>query len=359
VRTSRTVSAGTGLTGGGDLSADRTLSADFATQAEAEAGTNTTKVMTPERTAQHVTARIATQAEAEAGTNTTKVMTPERTAQHVTARIATQAEAEAGTDTTKVMSPERTAQHVTARIATQAEAEAGINTTKVMTPERTAQHVTARIATQAEAEAGTNTTKVMTPERTAQHVAARIATQAEAEAGTNNTKLMTPLRTAQAIAALQPAPVIVGPVSTTSGTAFDVQNIPSWVRTITLNAAGISLSGTDSLLLQLGTDNAVITTGYASVSVNPNVGAGGTTNTTGFVVFMGNAGLLFHGHIRVDLAPGSVAVSSHSGSTTSAVNSGVHGGGSVAITDPITRIRLTRTGSNTFDNGSFFVRYSA
>jgi hypothetical protein len=272
VRTSRTVSAGTGLTGGGDLSADRTLSADFATQAEAEAGTNTTKVMTPERTAQHVTARIATQAEAEAGTNTTKVMTPERTAQHV---------------------------------------------------------------------------------------AARIATQAEAEAGTNNTKLMTPLRTAQAIAALQPAPVIVGPVSTTSGTAFDVQNIPSWVRTITLNAAGISLSGTDSLLLQLGTDNAVITTGYASVSVNPNVGAGGTTNTTGFVVFMGNAGLLFHGHIRVDLAPGSVAVSSHSGSTTSAVNSGVHGGGSVAITDPITRIRLTRTGSNTFDNGSFFVRYSA
>jgi hypothetical protein len=49
VRADRTLTAGTGLTGGGDLTANRTLNIDIATQAEAEAGTNNTKVLTPLR----------------------------------------------------------------------------------------------------------------------------------------------------------------------------------------------------------------------------------------------------------------------------------------------------------------------
>jgi hypothetical protein len=51
-----TVSAGTGLTGGGNLTANRTISADIATQAEAEAGTVSNKLMTPERVAQAISA---------------------------------------------------------------------------------------------------------------------------------------------------------------------------------------------------------------------------------------------------------------------------------------------------------------
>lgn len=52
----RTISAGTGLTGGGDLSADRTISASIASQAQAEAGTATDVLMTPQRTEQHMLA---------------------------------------------------------------------------------------------------------------------------------------------------------------------------------------------------------------------------------------------------------------------------------------------------------------
>ena len=48
----RQLFTGTGLTGGGDLSANRTIAADLATQAEAEAGTSSAKLMTPQRTAQ-------------------------------------------------------------------------------------------------------------------------------------------------------------------------------------------------------------------------------------------------------------------------------------------------------------------
>lgn len=53
---SRAISAGTGLSGGGDLTANRTISADVATQAEAEAGASSVKLMTPQRTAQAIAA---------------------------------------------------------------------------------------------------------------------------------------------------------------------------------------------------------------------------------------------------------------------------------------------------------------
>jgi hypothetical protein len=50
------ITAGTGLTGGGDLTTNRTLSANIATLAEAQAGTSSTKLMTPERTADAIAA---------------------------------------------------------------------------------------------------------------------------------------------------------------------------------------------------------------------------------------------------------------------------------------------------------------
>lgn len=58
VQTSRAISAGTGLTGGGNLSADRSIAADIASQAEAEAGSSSTKLMTPQRVAQAIAAQV-------------------------------------------------------------------------------------------------------------------------------------------------------------------------------------------------------------------------------------------------------------------------------------------------------------
>jgi hypothetical protein len=87
---SRQVAAGTGLTGGGDLSANRTIGADVASQAEAEAGTSAAKLMTPQRTAQAIAVLspppvFASQADAEDGVVTNKVMSPQRTAQAIAA----------------------------------------------------------------------------------------------------------------------------------------------------------------------------------------------------------------------------------------------------------------------------------
>lgn len=64
------------------------INTTFASQAEAEAGTDNTKLMTPLRVAQETTARLASQAQAEAGTENTKLMTPLRTAQAISEKIS-------------------------------------------------------------------------------------------------------------------------------------------------------------------------------------------------------------------------------------------------------------------------------
>lgn len=112
----RTLTAGTGLTGGGDLSADRSFAVDFASQAEAEGGTDTANVMNALRTRQQVVAFQATQAEAEAAADNTKIMTSLRVRQQAQAFFASQAEAEAGSDNTKFMTPLRTAEAIAALV---------------------------------------------------------------------------------------------------------------------------------------------------------------------------------------------------------------------------------------------------
>lgn len=79
--------------------------ASFATQAEAQAGTATDKVMSPARTSDHLTARYATPAQAQAGTATDRVMSPARVTDHLAARYATLAEARTGVVSDKLMSP--------------------------------------------------------------------------------------------------------------------------------------------------------------------------------------------------------------------------------------------------------------
>ena len=90
-----------------------------ATQAEAEAGTESTKVMTPLRVFQAIAkvvgqatetvfgwAKVATQTQVTTGTDDATIITPKK----LRAAQATQAEAEAGTDNSKIMPPLRVAQ---------------------------------------------------------------------------------------------------------------------------------------------------------------------------------------------------------------------------------------------------------
>ncbi|MFN3347429.1 hypothetical protein [Pseudorhodoplanes sp.] len=121
VPTTRTISASGLATGGGSLSDDRTFSVPAASQAEAEAGTDNTKAMTPLRVAQAVSAlapegvpparQIQTSGLATGGGD----LSADRT---IDVPAASQAEAETGTDNAKAMTALRTAQAIAAQGST-------------------------------------------------------------------------------------------------------------------------------------------------------------------------------------------------------------------------------------------------
>ena len=208
--------------------------AEIATEAEAQAGTDNTRIITP-ATLQQVTAttgrngvvKLATNAEAQAGTDATKAVTP-AALKAVTATngrrgliaTATTEEAQAGTNTTDAITP-ATLQQVTAtdsrkgvvELATNAEAQTGTDATRALTP-AALQAVTAtqtrrgvvELATNAEAQTGTDGEKAMTPAALQAVTATEsrkgvvaLATTAEAQAGTNAAKAVTPAGVSAAI----------------------------------------------------------------------------------------------------------------------------------------------------------------
>ena len=140
----------------------------------------------------------------------------------------------------------------------------------------------------------------------------------------------------------------VGPTATTSGTSFDF-TVPSTCTRIVVQFFGVSLSGTDDILVRLGDAGGIETTGYYSGSRDI------TPVTNGLIVFVGSSGRTATGHMDIVRVGSTNQWSSiHSVSMSTISNSG---GGSKTLSDSITTVSVTRSGSDTFDAGSIAVRY--
>ena len=149
-------------------------------------------------------------------------------------------------------------------------------------------------------------------------------------------------------------------VASTSGTSIDFTSLPAWVKRITVIFNETSLSNTDNILIQLGTGATptYTTTGYVSTSnvYNAASGTSGISSTTGLAVSVGGA--------AASTASGALTIINISGNTwisfhtikvqTSTVGSG---GGSIALGAVLTAVRITSTGTATFDAGSVNIMY--
>ncbi len=145
---------------------------------------------------------------------------------------------------------------------------------------------------------------------------------------------------------------------TTSGTAFDFTGIPSWAKQIAITFNGVSLSGTDDILVQTGDAGGIETSGYTSTSCRlPNAGAiVGVSSTAGFIIGMGANGQTLSGTMLLTLADAAntwVASMSGKVNTTNAVITG----GDKATSATLDRVRITRSGTDTFDAGAVNISY--
>lgn len=131
-------------------------------------------------------------------------------------------------------------------------------------------------------------------------------------------------------------------VKTATGTAVDFTGIPSWVKRITVMFSGVSLSGTNDILVQIGDADGIEDTGYVS-------GSGSAVNSTaGFVIRMASSSRLAYGIMQICNLTGNNWVSMHS------INAGTTadfaGGGGKTLSGTLTQVRITRTSTNSFDS---------
>lgn len=142
------------------------------------------------------------------------------------------------------------------------------------------------------------------------------------------------------------------PIPTTSGTAHDFTGIPADTTRITALLSGVSLSGTDHLLVQLGDSGGFQTTGYASTGNAANAAATSqASSTAGFIMHAGAATNTISGRMVLELIDPTTNtwVASHAGKkNTTAV---IWGGGDTSLSGVLTQVRLTRTGTDTTDAG--------
>lgn len=148
--------------------------------------------------------------------------------------------------------------------------------------------------------------------------------------------------------------------ATTSGTAIDFTGIPSWAKEVVLLFRGVSTSGGDDILIQLGDVDGFENTGYVGTGGSYTTGGQTVTSfTTGFGVNVNDASDVISGRVVISLedaanfawaAGGTLSDTATASSKTTA--------GYKELSAALTQIRVTTTGgTQTFDAGAINLQW--
>lgn len=149
--------------------------------------------------------------------------------------------------------------------------------------------------------------------------------------------------------------------ATTSGTGVDYTGLPSWVRRVTVIFNGVSLSGTDSPIVQLGTGGTptYVTSGYLGGSQNLTTvpGSASAQPGTSFTIQSTTATNAVYGIgtlVLLESSSNTWVWTFQAQQSTTAISFSM---GSVALSGALTAIRIGRSGTNTFDAGKVNILY--
>jgi hypothetical protein len=181
------------------------------------------------------------------------------------------------------------------------------------------------------------------------------------EAGLGTTEsLVSPAKVKAAIEANAPGTTWLSPQTTTSGTSFLFDGIPSGVNNIYIGFDGVSFSNTTSISVKLGTSAGIENSGYFSMSE----WSGNVTSSGGgyFVIRVASLTYVASGLMilsRMDasantwVSSGNILVGTTSTAHTSTAN------GSKSLSGEVSQVVIGRTGATgTFDAGVVAVGYS-
>ena len=138
--------------------------------------------------------------------------------------------------------------------------------------------------------------------------------------------------------------------NTSSG--YQYNTIPAYATKITVCICNLSLGGSNSTLVQLGTSGGLITSGYYSQTTN---GEGSKqTKTNGFSMYTSGAGHSYSGAMVIYKVSASKYVYTYTSTNGVSVNR-MGGGRLQGISGTIDRILITSDGTNNFDTGEITI----
>jgi len=146
--------------------------------------------------------------------------------------------------------------------------------------------------------------------------------------------------------------------ASTSGTSIDFTGIPSWVKRVTVMFDQVSTNGTSTILIQLGDSGGVETTGYLSNGSYTGPGSGGTSSTTGIIIFYDSAARNPTGQIVFTNISGNTWIASGVVAPVALGSYTYQTAGVKTLSATLDRVRITTTnGTDTFDAGSINILY--
>ena len=147
--------------------------------------------------------------------------------------------------------------------------------------------------------------------------------------------------------------------NSTSGTNIDFTGIPSWAKRVTVMFNGVSTSGTANIRIQIGAGS-ITSSGYVGAATNTQ-----NANATNGVAYLGGgfdltnntATVVQHGSLKIHNFTGNTWVADGVFSRTGAANGADFTAGYVTLSGTLDRVRITTTGTDTFDAGSINILY--
>lgn len=147
-------------------------------------------------------------------------------------------------------------------------------------------------------------------------------------------------------------PGALGAAQSLSGAGPFSFAVPTVAKRIKVMFPRGSLSGADSILIQLSSGGVYQTTNYSSWS-----NSDGSTTESGMRINVANNLYTFIGAMELELFSGNQWVQTHTGATPNAADDRVSGSGEVTLSGSIDGVRVTKTGADTFTGGSVAVRW--
>lgn len=146
--------------------------------------------------------------------------------------------------------------------------------------------------------------------------------------------------------------------ASTSGTSIDFTGIPSWVKRVTVLMNDVSLTGTDYPLIRLGTASGILSTAsyFSMTSAITTANTASAVNfTTAFGIQSATASNSLNGQFIISNITGNTWVLS--GTYTQNTSNMGFSTGRVTVPSVLTQLRITTSGTDTFDAGTINILY--